>query len=832
MDKQPMYAYYYHPLVITHRLYVKRENASTIKLDIKPTNTVKDIKTKIYKQANIPIKHQTLIFEDHVLSDDNKTMQECNITHKSIIKLQEMQTTSPNNDRKQQIEKLYNEFKQILNANDFDIGTLRNDIRLNEINEFCQSMHFNVKEKIKFRKLMRLLHSNEHIIIKITKQHKNPTQQNVEKKSNLSVHQDPTYKMNILVVGDNHVGKTNLIQNYTQQQFQDNKSSLVHRETLRNQSIDITITESRQIQIAGDNDVIIICYDINNSKSYEYCLNIRTKLSDYIKSDDTVIMLVGCKSDVGYSKRECEEAKVLNIMNDCEWKRFNFWALECSAKTGSNVRNIFITAAELFMHQIANQIDEKVCNKMFENEELISRKLISLALDEDDGIKWTKIESKDKGIEIEYAKNSQDSVVTVRSSVKTTVSVDEFYDFIHGQKNGIFKAKKHFDKLCLECKAIKRYDNDRCLVYSAYKAPDIKDYFISARDFCYLQVRKRYTKYKPKCNKIKSDSIVALVGYDANNTIDGYIQKQNGKVRARLHMTGFVLQKIKGLHLKYKSKAYYILKMDPCGWIPKIIVNATAKEKGYDIQWIRDHLPELIKNQKNEKINLVTGLLDEKEMNQLLVYGYIRQFNINLLQHIMRLIELFYTGMDEFTWNMDKCGSKIYTVDSRTITTKFATMALGCLSNQIVSCDLYNWYEWEFELRKYDAFGSEINFGYVISPEQGHNWKPFLEYGNTLKLNPLFVTVKGNPRYNYFRLYEKKKAISLVNTKKKFTIHIRAGDRFKLKVDFKLHTVELFYNGEYINCVYNKGIPKVVIPAVSLIKTEISVVQIDYNKIK
>ena len=61
-------------------------------------------------------------------------------------------------------------------------------------------------------------------------------------------------------------------------------------------------------------------------------------------------MLVGCKSDFVID-RNIEDKNALKKINMNVWKKLNIESCECSSKTGENVRNVFLTTAEMVMIQ-------------------------------------------------------------------------------------------------------------------------------------------------------------------------------------------------------------------------------------------------------------------------------------------------------------------------------------------------------------------------------------------------------------------------------------------------------------------------------------------------
>eukprot|EP01084_Bolivina_argentea_P052136 95794_1 len=175
--------------------------------------------------------------------------------------------------------------------------------------------------------------------------------------------------------------------------------------------------------------------------------------------------------------------------------------------------------------------------------------------------------------------------MTVRSSVTVPLSINEFHDFVNAQKDGIFNAIKKCDNMCIEIFAVKRYDNDRCLVYSAYNASIPK--VIYPRDFCYLKSRRLCNNYNNTKHCLAVD-----VCYSVNESFTDYVSLNKDRVRGHLFMAGLLFEKIDD----NTSRAYYIIQLDPKGWIPTWIANLTAPQQGYNIKWVRDYLPTIQNN--------------------------------------------------------------------------------------------------------------------------------------------------------------------------------------------------------------------------------------------
>eukprot|EP01084_Bolivina_argentea_P117245 208244_1 len=449
---------------------------------------------------------------------------------------------------------LHKHLYQVLCDNDIDLDTLQNDIKENDIDDFCDDLNLKGMQNVKFRKLMRILKTSNKTQINLIddldlknfiQKHKLPLnlyetllhenikfhelnntnpdyidyicdnngikigtkirfKKLIEELSTKNSQKTATHpmkpsplKMNVLLIGDKGVGKTSLIRRYIQNRFDiggivnENNNCAIKTEQLGDGSvIDIQIYENyTNIDVDFENiknaDTILLCYDKKNENTFQYCIDVKNEIMEHTKAN-VIILLVACKADKGYNNREIEERKSQNIVDNFKWKtKVNVFSLECSAKTGINVNSIFLLSAERYAHNID-----------LTKEDTIFNELIDIALDCDHKIKWRPCPLQDPDIRVQYGiTGDNDAIYTVRSFIKRPiyVSCDEFYEFLDARKENLICVKRK-DATNIEIRCIKIFDSDRCLVYSAYNSSVPK--LISARDFCYLQIRKKFENYK------------------------------------------------------------------------------------------------------------------------------------------------------------------------------------------------------------------------------------------------------------------------------------------------------------------------------------------------
>eukprot|EP01084_Bolivina_argentea_P156481 272728_1 len=229
---------------------------------------------------------------------------------------------------------LNNNLYKILYENHIDLDMLQSDIPTNEIDEFCDEYNIKSKEKESFVKLMDILKPK------------------------------PTHKMKLMIIGTKGVGKRSLIHRYIYGTFNSNiklKNPVFVLEQLSDDSsIQIQISQTTNIEDKIDADVVLLCYDVNDRKTFrKLCKN---------SYDNVIVILVGCKSDK--IDRINQNKMALFIMNIPKWNKLNGMSCECSSKSGDNVTNIFRTAAEMVLQKRKQPYHSKSCNNKISNSHL------------------------------------------------------------------------------------------------------------------------------------------------------------------------------------------------------------------------------------------------------------------------------------------------------------------------------------------------------------------------------------------------------------------------------------------------------------------------------
>eukprot|EP01084_Bolivina_argentea_P300839 518837_1 len=318
------------------------------------TDTIGDVKFRLTQRFTIPLPQQRLMFRGIELSDDSKTLRQCDIFPNCYIHLKICKI-----DAKLvhilKFHNFYNDLYDILNDNEYDLDLL-NHMEEHDTDQFCEEFNLQISQRIKFRKLIKILQKYDDC------KYECETLQLEEADDSIQ----------LLIIGDLSVGKTSLMKRYVQNTFDDIDLSTTFVDMMKRKErlsddwiMEITIWDTAgQEKFSSLNksyyrkgDCIIICYDISNPNSFSNVSKWRNKIDDYC-TDEAVIMLVGCKSDLSSENRLQFEEKAKRIIESKKWKKYNTVYCECSAKTGDNVKNLFKNAAELVLRRRKEIIEE------------------------------------------------------------------------------------------------------------------------------------------------------------------------------------------------------------------------------------------------------------------------------------------------------------------------------------------------------------------------------------------------------------------------------------------------------------------------------------------
>eukprot|EP01083_Nonionella_stella_P190720 706289_1 len=337
------------------KILVKDISANTtMTLEVDSDYTVQKVKHLIKDKKDIPIAQQNIIFKGKLLQNqlDLSYYDIANDTILHLLTTGDPCTieSNPSDDPNTFEEKkrsttladaleahgLYDALYSKLNENQIDLEALQNDLPQNEINSFCDDFHLSSLQKVKFRGLMRTLYKRKN----------------------------PDSEMTVVLVGESDVGKTCLIRRYAKDIYVDRTVSTIGvdhtivTETLSDDSsMKITMWDtagqerfrSVSMRYYRRADCVIICYDSTQKTSLDSCEYWRQQIDTFGKNN-VVILLVGCKTDKANKQvHEMNMVKAQSIIEQPQWEKFSAICFECSAKTGYNVNDVFLAAAELVL---------------------------------------------------------------------------------------------------------------------------------------------------------------------------------------------------------------------------------------------------------------------------------------------------------------------------------------------------------------------------------------------------------------------------------------------------------------------------------------------------
>jgi len=154
-------------------------------------------------------------------------------------------------------------------------------------------------------------------------------------------------KYKIIFLGDPGVGKSSIINRFSQDKFDSNYQATIgldfHTKTVayENQSIKLLLYDTAGQEkfrslipmYIRDANIIIIVYDIGNKESFSHTSYWINEIKD-LRREDSIIALVGNKCDVEKKQVTLEEGKIVASEKGLIFK-------EVSAKTGMNIESLF-----------------------------------------------------------------------------------------------------------------------------------------------------------------------------------------------------------------------------------------------------------------------------------------------------------------------------------------------------------------------------------------------------------------------------------------------------------------------------------------------------------
>lgn len=177
----------------------------------------------------------------------------------------------------------------------------------------------------------------------------------------MSTEYDYDYLFKIIVIGDSGVGKSSILFRFVDDNFNDSFISTIGIDfkiktiTIDNKIIKLQIWDTagqerfRTITSSyyrGANGIIVV-YDVTNRDSYNNIIKWLGEIDKYTRND-TITIIVGNKCDL-------ESTRLVEYKEAEEFaSQFSIPYIETSAKTSSNITNVFTTMS----NEIAKYIDD------------------------------------------------------------------------------------------------------------------------------------------------------------------------------------------------------------------------------------------------------------------------------------------------------------------------------------------------------------------------------------------------------------------------------------------------------------------------------------------
>lgn len=181
-----------------------------------------------------------------------------------------------------------------------------------------------------------------------------------ESKRMINMH---NYILKIIVVGDSSVGKSNLLLQFTDNNFNEYHDLTIGVEFgIRTISYDNDIYKIQIWDTAGQEAFqaitrsyyrgavgCLLVYDITNRNTFDHIVRWLDEVKTYSNNQELVISIVGNKTDI-------EELREVTIKEGEELaKKHGLLFIETSAKTGYNVNEVYLSIIKEIKKKISNE---------------------------------------------------------------------------------------------------------------------------------------------------------------------------------------------------------------------------------------------------------------------------------------------------------------------------------------------------------------------------------------------------------------------------------------------------------------------------------------------
>jgi len=211
--------------------------------------------------------------------------------------------------------------------------------------------------------------------------------------------------------------------------------------------------------------------------------------------------------------------------------------------------------------QVAMDEDEK--KKRIEEFMPIAEKVLKIA----DDAGW-KILKEKKNFTVYWMRSDESPILSVKGEGIVNATVQEISDLFKD-----FDKANALDPMFKEGRICLVLEGTQTINYACYKMPPL----IASRDFVIQSI-----------DMINSEGVGISVGKSVEVN---ELPIRDGVVRAVINDSGYVYKPLP--EDPTKSLVQYVVNVDPKGWIPHWVVNATASDQGTNIQRLQEYFIKL-----------------------------------------------------------------------------------------------------------------------------------------------------------------------------------------------------------------------------------------------